>query len=191
MPIHVSLGNTKLGKVPNISLVPGKDCGNCLPCINECYAVRPQHQYPDTREAWEENSRILREDYLDFFFQLYVWFTSRNTKPKYFRVHVGGDFINQKIVDQWFKLARTYHKTKFFAYTKMVCFDYSKRPKNFSVILSQWPGAPLLKQYHAKLRSAWLSNDIRAPKNAFKCMKSCDECRYCWDGMKDVVLEEK
>lgn len=188
MPIHVSMSNNKLGKIPNISLVPVKDCGNCDHCRDDCYAMTPFRQYPGTREAWNENSQIIRKNYLDFFFQLYVWFTSRKTRVKYFRVHVAGDFLGQKIVNQWFKLARTYHKTKFFTYTKMN-FDYSKKPANFIIMLSQWPDAPVIKSRNIELRSSWLSTDPRAPKDAFECIKECDNCKYCWNGDKDVVLK--
>jgi len=185
MPIHVSLANSKLGKIPNISLVPGKDCGNCQPCIKECYAQTPYRLYPSVREAWNENSKIIRSNYLDFFFQLYVWFTAQKRRPTFFRVHVAGDFLGQKIVDEWFKLARTYHKTRFFAYTKMN-FDYSRKPENFSIIFSQWPNTPLIGNTE---RSSWLSSDPRAPEDAFRCQKSCDKCKYCWTGDKDVVME--
>lgn len=59
--ICVSNGNSKLGSIPNISLIPGKDCGD-VPCKAQCYALKAWKQYPETRAAWKRNSRTAHDN---------------------------------------------------------------------------------------------------------------------------------
>jgi len=50
--VKISNGNTKLGRIPNISLPPIKACGKDVPCKSDCYALKAYRQYPATRKAW-------------------------------------------------------------------------------------------------------------------------------------------
>jgi len=40
MKVKISIGNTKMGKIPSVSLPPIKSCGNCKDCASKCYANR-------------------------------------------------------------------------------------------------------------------------------------------------------
>ena len=40
LKISVSSGNTKIGKVWNVSTAPVITCGNCKECMHFCYAIR-------------------------------------------------------------------------------------------------------------------------------------------------------
>lgn len=43
--VKISRGNSKLGGIPNISLIPVKDCANCDARKNTCYALKSWKQY--------------------------------------------------------------------------------------------------------------------------------------------------
>lgn len=43
--VHVSEGNSKLGKVPNLSMTPGESCGYPVCYSDGCYALRPYRMY--------------------------------------------------------------------------------------------------------------------------------------------------
>ena len=60
--ITISLANSKLGKIPNISGVPVKDCINCKECRKDCYALKAYNQYPAVRKAWLSNSKLIRHN---------------------------------------------------------------------------------------------------------------------------------
>lgn len=38
--VKISEGNTKLGAIPSVSLIPVMDCGNCAICAKSCYDLR-------------------------------------------------------------------------------------------------------------------------------------------------------
>ena len=62
--VSVAPRNTRYGKVPNVSLVPVRDCGvNSRYCKNYCYGVRNFGMYEDTRKAWTANSIQFRQSF--------------------------------------------------------------------------------------------------------------------------------
>jgi hypothetical protein len=191
-PVYVAPTNTRYGKVPNVSLVPVKDCGNSSYCSAKCYGVRNYRMYEATRSAWSANSYYFRSNPIDACSQVEDWLGRRRSKPTMFRVHVAGDFLHQDHLDAWSGLCSRFPGTKFLAYTKMLQLDFSQRPPNFEVIASQWPGAPLLAIKGVE-RNAWLGCDLRKPASAFQCQydidkTTCDKCRFCWFGKGDVYL---
>lgn len=38
--VKISEGNSKLGAIPSVSLIPVMDCGNCVICAKSCYDLR-------------------------------------------------------------------------------------------------------------------------------------------------------
>ncbi|MFC1904958.1 hypothetical protein ACFLXT_04275 [Chloroflexota bacterium] len=62
-PVLVRPTNTRYGKVPNVSLVPVKDCGNnSRYCSAKCYGVVNYRMYQATRDRWSANSKHFRND---------------------------------------------------------------------------------------------------------------------------------
>ena len=64
--VKISDGNTKLGAIPSVSLIPVMDCGNCAICAKSCYDLRNDMIYKsviDTREQStpQSTTRILRD----------------------------------------------------------------------------------------------------------------------------------
>lgn len=188
--IKISKGNSKLGKIPNISLVPVKDCGNCSGCKTDCYALKSYKQYPNVRAAWQQNSTMHKLSLESTNYHIRKWFDKN--KPEYFRIHVAGDFLNQEHVDMWVKIAEDYRDTKFLAFTKMGNLTYMGTPPNLSIIASQWPGMNNNLHY---LRYAGLEKDKKfmawsTPK--YNCPGSCTTCKVCWDteDIRDIIFKK-
>lgn len=181
MRLKISLRNSKIGKVPNLSLPPGTSCVPDIPCYNEgCYAMKAYRLYPGTRNAWDSNLQFYNEKPLLFFAEFSAWLSQH--KPKRFRLFVGGDFPSWDFYVHMTILAQLYPKTKFLIFTKRYDYDYSLKPDNLQVILSTWPGMPLPE--NTNLPWAWLEEDDRRPKNQtyLVCPGGCTNCNHkCWD----------
>lgn len=182
---HVSGGNMKVGSVPNWSLTPGRTCSAeaCKTCFVEgCYACKAYRQYPSTRKAWDENSDLAERglEKLEPFFDLY--FGGLNA-PRFFRIHVAGDFVSRKYAEMWARVAAKHPGTRFLAFTKqwenVRGVDF---PENFSLVLSGWPGTEIpadLSAQYAKAICVEKAEEI--PENGFHCPGSCENCGACWE----------
>jgi len=186
--VKISTGNTKLGNIPNISLIPIKDCANCEHCMADCYALKAWKQYPGTRKAWTENSKAFRSDPIRAIHEVDEWLLSKRKPVEYFRIHASGDFLSQQIVDLWTGICEVNPSTKFLAFTKRHDLDFSRAPRNMQIIFSQWPGMPDNAPLTA--RRAWLQDgtETRIPKSAFACNGSCVDCKVCFDSKKQNVV---
>jgi ferredoxin len=179
MLINISDGNSKLGRIPNVSTVPGKDCGNCGACVKDCYAVKFYRMYPTVRNAWQGNSELAREDRAGFMRQIREYLTAK--QPEFFRWHVAGDILDQAYLEEMKRIAREHPKVKFLAFTKMHMLEYKRLPKNLAVVASMWPGLDVPVNVK-RLPKAWMQDgtDKRVPKTAIPCPGKCDECGMCW-----------
>src|SRR5210317_1681177 len=91
--VKISPKNSKLGKIPNVSTIPVKDCGDCDHCRSDCYALKAWRQYPAVRKAWGNNSKAFRQDSAAAVAQVTDYLLKK--KPRFFRIHVAGDFLDQ------------------------------------------------------------------------------------------------
>jgi len=181
MRLKISLKNSKIGNVPNLSLPPGTTCVPHIPCYTEgCYAMKAYRLYPGTRNAWDSNLQFYNENPSGFFWDLQEWLVKHN--PERFRLFVGGDFPKEDFCFRTITLAHMFPETKFLVFTKRYDYDYSLKPENLQVILSIWPDVPLPK--NKELPWAWLAEDERRPKDQahFVCPGGCTTCAHkCWD----------
>jgi hypothetical protein len=191
MKLHISKGNIKLGKIPNISLPPVVTCRPKTPCAKMCYANKAMRLYPSARRAWQENLEFLMSRGHDAYFsEIEQWLDKES--PEYFRWHVSGDCPDEKYIVWLYSIALTFPGTQFMMFTKRwdLLHSAEKLPGNFSVVLSMWPGLANPKKF--ELPRAWLSTDKRKPEFHFKCPGKCDGCYACWDILRfgyDVVFD--
>jgi ferredoxin len=188
--MKISKGNSKIGKIPNISMTPIKSCGNCKACAKDCYALKAYKQYPNVRKAWDENFEDAKKRRFSYFIELSQYL--RKHQPKFFRWHVSGDILDQEYLNAMISTARNYPETKFLAFTKMHEFDYSNKPENLSIVFSMFPSMPLPA---AKMPMAWVQDgtETRIPNDALACPGHCDNCGLCWNLPvlnKDVYFEK-
>ncbi len=186
MQIKISPGNSKIGKIPNISLIPIKDCGNCSYCKDKCYAMKAYRQYPNVKNAWGINSKAFREDPYDACNEIAKFIERKH--PNYFRIHVAGDFLNDEHVDAWMLMGEAYPEVQFMVNTKMFNLNYSHKPDNMHLRFSMWPEQPIP---NIDMPKAWLDDgtDKRIPRTAIQCNGNCDNCLICYITNRDVVYK--
>lgn len=192
MKIHISSGNSKLRKLPNISLPPGVTCALGVPCYEDgCYARKAYTMYSRTWHAWGSNFKIYLESPADYFRQITEWLDTR--KPEMFRWHVGGDIPRLGYLHGMADIAKAVPSTRFLAFTKRydLIGEFPREfPENLRIILSAWPGVPM--DNPRDLPIAWLAEDPRAPLSAFPCGGLCDLCAMCWKlGKGESVVFER
>ena len=193
MKLTISPGNSKLGKIPNISLTPIVSCRPGVPCAKKCYALKAFRMYPNTVKAWNGNLEAYKENSEAYFYQIHKWLTKK--EPEYFRWHVGGDIPDEQYWYSMIQMARVHPMVKFLVFTKYYELDFSYVPDNMSVVLSMWPGykLPELGTSGSILPRAWCQDktEDRIPVGAIECPGHCDTCGACWGLAKkklDVVF---
>lgn len=185
--LTISIGNSKIGAVPNISLTPGKSCRPGVPCFNEgCYAMTHYRMYPATRNAWDSNLNLWNTNMDRFINDLSS--ELKRSNPLRFRYHVGGDIPDQSYLKMMCLTAKLYGDTKFLAFTKKYELDFDNVPDNLVIVWSAWPGLDFPEDNPHDFPTAWLSEDPRAPLGDvhIRCPGNCsdDFCSYkCWDSL--------
>ena len=186
--IHISKGNSKTGAIPSFSLPSGLTCSEeaCKTCYTHgCYAKKIERLRPIVRESYAENLMYAKdypemlESYLNVFFSL-------PAAPRFFRLHISGDFFSTEYFEMWMRIISSHPGTRFLAFTKQerVVKPYvNQLPKNFSLVWSAWPGVDLPDFVReGKIPVAWMQDgtETRIPEDAVHCPGHCDQCAKCW-----------
>lgn len=137
-----STGNEKLKKLDTISFnLPAfqsadgfQVCPKAGACATLCYARQGRYIMPNVAATREANLAVVRGDLTAFITAASEDLTK--IKNKVVRVHDSGDFFSQEYMDAWFTLARLHPKKRFYAYTKSLHLDRSRKPRNFQIIQS-------------------------------------------------------
>lgn len=180
MQLKISKNNSKIGKIPNLSLTPGTSCVPEIPCYREgCYARNSYNRFPATKKAWDSNLELWNSDSGQFFTDWDRWLTKH--RPERFRIFVGGDFPSQSFYFMVKFLAETHQETSFLAFTKRYNYIYETKPDNLQIVLSTWPGVPLPS--NRGLPWSWLKEDDRRPEvDCYVCQGGCTDCGFqCWN----------
>lgn len=192
--ISISHGNSKLGSIPSISLLPGLSCG-AVPCITDCYAKRMMNYRPKTHQAWSRNYFMAIHHRNYYFCQIDEYLTAN--MPQYFRWHVAGDILDVEYLTSMRKLAIDHPDTKFMAFTKRYEFfdGVDDGISNLNIIMSMWPG--LAAPYHTHCyKRAWVigevngMTDLRIPQWVELCPGNCENCHDCWESSLDVAFHK-
>jgi len=179
--VKISQGNSKLNAnkgehIPNVSLTPIKACTNCNQCKKDCYALKSYRAYPNVKNAWDSNFKLVKTNRKQFFADIDIYIGKK--QPRLFRWHVAGDIIDQDYFNNMKILARKHPKVKFLAFTKSYHIRFYGIPDNLSIVLSAWPGLPLPKK---NLPIAYYQDGTETRvKNAIECFGRCDTCGMCW-----------
>ena len=174
--LRISEGNSKLGKVPNLSLPPVTTCRAEAPCAADCYAVKFYRMYPSVKSAWDSNLQFYQEDPDGFFSELILYLAI--AKPKRFRLFVGGDFPDEVFFVRIMDVFGSYPDTQVLCFTKRFEYPLYIVPLNVNLVLSMWPGLEI-PEIAVDFPCSWLSEDERRPlATHIKCVSNCIECGY-------------
>ena len=179
--MSISKGNTKLGRIPNISLPPIKSCKHCKHCKNDCYALKAYKMYKVTRESWDNNLSLAKKDIVKYMINIVEYLDKHY--PTFFRWHVSGDIINQEYYDYIEHIAAVFPSIKFLVFTKeyQIDFKIDSKPANLSVVFSAWPTMPD-NEIRYDLPISWMQDgtEARIPDNALVCPGNCETCGMCF-----------
>lgn len=194
--VKIAKGNTKLGKIPNVSLPPVKSCVNCKECRKDCYALKAYRQYPSTRRRWNENYLAWQQDETKYFADIISQL--ERSRTKYFRWHVAGDIPTQSYLNGMIWVALALPKIKFLAFSKNYSLVTWGLPENLRIIWSAWPKQELPQKiwnHETGYRIAWLSTDSRKDlyrhfHEKVKCSGKCEDCLECFKAeFTDIVFD--
>lgn len=182
-------GNTKMGKVLNVSLPPCKSCDTGLPCFaGGCYANKFYALREACRVAWESNWTMVSTARTAYFTRIGEAVVKRKTPV--FRWHMAGDIPDGDYLRRMCGLARELPAVKWLCFTKkydLAGLYRTALPENLTVVLSMWPGVRVPPGIRKGFPAAWMRDpkapDKRIPKDAVHCDGGCDKCLLCW-GMK-------
>lgn len=191
IPLCISQGNRKIGRVMNVSLPPIMTCANCKECKKLCYDIKACLQYPNTViDARIRNYTVLMKDRKEYFNRI-IAACYRRRANKYFRWHVAGDIIDIDYFDNMIKIARMFPEFIFWTYTKnyKVVNEWIKNhggnkkvlPKNLSVMFSEWRGMPMDNPYNMPVFSVVFKDDAVKPVGHY-CPGNCDICKAAHRG---------
>ena len=131
----ISKGNKKTG-IPSFSIhnTVCKNIRGCQAqdCFKYCYANKAIRMYPQTRALYARN---LDATFKDNFVSL-MNEELQDYPIRYFRIHVCGEFYSQDYLNKWFQIATKNPEITFFTYTKNIDLDFSLRPDNMVIHLS-------------------------------------------------------
>ena len=139
----LSRGNTKLGEnVLCWSLPPVKSCLNSSFCAKTCYAMKSYRLYPTVKKCWDNNLLMVMNG--TFKNKMIKEIAYKLGSFDTVRIHVAGDFINQRYINEWSEIISIFPEIKFYTYTKVYDFkqfDFSEieKNRNFNLINSITP----------------------------------------------------
>ena len=131
--------------------------------LYRCYAASDEAKSPQVRAARHWNFELLKhETEHEMFLRIK---TSLPKKAKIIRIHVSGDFFNQKYFNAWVTVARVTPNILFYAYTKSLKYwiDHGNIPYNLKLTASlDNSNQHLVKQHKLKFAKVVFSPEEAA-----------------------------
>ena len=180
----VSIGNTKIGKTSNVSLMPIASCPEDAPCKKDCYACKSARIYSSALKKWASNLALWKGAPAEF--ELQIMRSLERKRPEYFRWAVAGDIPDVNYLRMMLRVARRFPDTKFLAFTKqysILTAEGPEVPPNLTIVVSGWEGYRLESFNYLGQRypTSWVTFKGKpSPSESFRCPGRCESCRACW-----------
>mgnify|MGYP003132011014 FL=1 len=182
--LKISPSNAKIG-YESLSLLSGHSCPFALDCLAKvdlttfkiidgkdaefrCFSATAEAAFPSVRRQRQHNFDELRNcDTVEEMVEL----LTMSIRPSYapFRIHVGGEFFNQKYFDAWIEYAKRNPQRIFYAYTKSLPYWVARIdsiPANLSLTASRGGRMDhLIDEYGLKEAVVVFSEEEAAEKN--------------------------
>lgn len=151
-------------------------------CFKYCYANKALRMYKATREFYTRNlHKTIYSDFVDNMIK-----ELNKLCISHFRIHVCGEFYSQEYFNKWLEIARLKPEITFFTYTKNIDLDFSKRPKNLIIRLSNDNNLDSFKEHYSRFDGVCTirQKDEEPIKGFIACRAqtdklTCAECRLC------------
>lgn len=195
--LNISLGNTKVGDTPSVSLPAVITCARGVHCAKHCYALRLEKFRPQVHKTYTDNLDLYKSN-PDMFFNEIIDFLNNLIPFKLFRWHVSGDIVDNNYLLGMVRVAKNCPNTNFLAFTKQftIVNNYLQSggtiPSNLNIVFSGWDNTFIVDNPF-NLPTTWVNfkdstkNGNFKDKKIFKCMAqetknkvNCDKCRRCW-----------
>ncbi len=180
MTKRLQMGNRKLPSTTGIWNLPsGKTCPKSTEeCRKWCYAKKAERMYPNVLPFRKMNLLLTTEPIL--FIEI-ICQEIFDRDIKVVRIHESGDFYNQTYLENWFSISIMFPDVVFYAYTKSYHLDFTLRPKNFIVLLSD-DNKLLKKHWNLFDGITIVMEDIKKiPKGWILCPNDCKLCDCCYN----------
>lgn len=191
--LTISRGNRKIGRVMNVSTMPGIACGNCIHCLGYCYDIKACAYYVTTVIDARVRNYVLAMYHRDVFFDRIDKACSRRRTNKYFRWHVAGDILDYDYFCRMIEIARKHPDFTFWTYTKMyhivnhwIALN-GPLPENIHIMFSVWDGVPTPNPYNMPVFVCRLKDGNKDMTDAeiyslYHCPGNCDVCKAAGRG---------
>lgn len=180
--LHISLGNSKLKNIANVSLIPIVTCPRNIPCRKKCYALKFVRARKIVRKAWTDNTKLWQEK-PKLFETLLISFLERY-KNNYFRWFVGGDIPDRNFYKMIVRIAKRFKQIRFLVYTKryaaIKAYSVSRSTHNLVVAASVWKGENKKLTALNAPKVWYLDSTVTYPSSWYLCPGSCAKCHYCY-----------
>ena len=132
----ITVDNRKLVKFNGCSFdLPAiRTCPKSGNCKSMCYAVKLSRIYKGYKAKTERNLKLSKALDAKSFLTV-IGREIEDSKCKFFRIHGGGDFYDQRYLNKWLNLMKNFPHIEFYAYSKSLHLNFGKL-KNFTLIKS-------------------------------------------------------
>lgn len=189
--VKFSTGNSKMGKIPSVSLPAHKTCRECA-CWEKCYAAKLERLRPTMRNAYQNNLDVYREE-RDLYWREVE---GQIMLSRFFRFHVSGDIPDAFYFERMIGVAARNPHCQILCFTKQydivnsVIYKQSPDgmahlPDNLHLIFSAWPGLAMDNPHHfPEAYVRFRDGTTTARPDAKDCGGNCSECAVtdsgCW-----------
>lgn len=192
--LHVKFsgGNSKMGAVPSVSLLPFLTCPvRCKDtCGPACYAAKLANLRPSVLNSYANNTVLAIRD-MDRYFEEIRDFCRAQ---RFFRFHVSGDIINNQYFEGMLWTANENPHCEFLAFTKRfeIVNEYAELlPENLHILFSGWTNLEPINPY--KFPETNIFTEENPPKENWTiCGGNCFECACrgtgCWTIQKGETI---
>lgn len=194
--VSISKGNTKMGAVPSVSLLPFLTCPDrcAKTCGSDCYAAKIANMRTSVLKSYARNTALLMLK-PDLYWQGVKYAVAG---CRFFRFHVSGDILNGKYFDKMVETARENTHCEILAFTKRfeIVNAWIKAngdlPENLHILFSGWESMKPINPYKQPETNVY----NKTPNDDWLlCGGNCFECGCrgvgCWQAKKGDVIAFK
>jgi len=195
--VTISNGNSKMGSIPSVSLLPFLTCPSCCKstCGEKCYAAKLAKLRPSVLSSYAKNTAIAIHRPEQFFMEIELVMSM----SKYFRFHVSGDIMNRAYFARMIQACIHNPGCQVLVFTKQYEIvnkwieDHGKLPKNLHILFSGWANLSPINPYNLPETNVY---GKEGPQESWLlCGGNCETCACrglgCWQAKNGDTIAFK